>query len=209
MNIKCLSHALSNDLSCYNNEHNINIEKYKNNESMINMPLHSGTHIDFPLHAKLGGKSSSDYKLSDLIFYHSYIKEILTNDIYIKCTDLTDIPNNVDFLIFKVLNNPKRNSNDYAYKNKGICIDLVRQLRLGFKNLKAIGINSISINAYQNKEPGRHAHKELLGGRPEILIVEDMNLDAVRQGILKKVIVSPLLVEKVDGVPVTIFAEVE
>lgn len=209
MSIICLSHVLSNNLSCYNNGHNINIQKYKNNEAQITMPLHSGTHIDFPLHVVPCGKTSSDYNISDFVFYHPYITEVSPAGAYIQPHELHDIPADVDFLIFKVLNVPDRSSDDYALNNKGIGIELAKYLRLIFKNIKAIGINTISINAYSDKESGRLAHRELLGATPEILIVEDMKLDAVREGELKKVIVSPLQAENADGVPVTVIAEVE
>ncbi len=209
MSIICLSHVLSNNLSCYNNEYNINIQRYKNNESQINMPLHCGTHIDFPLHAVPKGKTSSDYNISEFVFYHPYIMEISPKGAYIQPQELHDIPTDVDFLIFKVLNVPERSSNEYALNNKGIGVELAKYLRLIFKNIRGVGINTISINAYPDKGPGRMAHKELLGSKPEILIIEDMKLDALKEGKLKRVIVSPLPVENADGVPVTVIAEVE
>lgn len=202
----CLSHRLNDGLSCYNGEFNIEISAYKNNEKRISMPLHSGTHIDFPLHGG-GVKSSDDYDIVDFIFARPYVIEIETQEDYLSVTDLKNIPSDTDFLIFKVSKTKNRLSPDYALNNVGISLDLAKTLRNSFPCLRAVGINSISINAYQNKEPGRLAHRELLGKNPEILVIEDMKLDEAQPGALKQAIVSPLWVENADGAPVTIIAE--
>ena len=208
MKIICLSHTLNNELTCYNGEKNIKITTFKGNEKKLSMALHSGTHIDFPLH--VGGiKASDDYSLENFIFTKPYVIEIKTKNDYIQISDIKDIPNGTDLLIFKVNRFEDRNCNEYAINNIGISSATAKMLRLTLPKLRAIGINSISINAYQNKEDGRLAHKELLGNKPEILIIEDMKLDEIQEGKLNRVIVAPLIIDGADGVPVTIFAEVE
>ncbi len=208
MKIICLSHILNNNLSCYNNEKSINISLYKNNELLLNFPAHSSTHIDFPLHVKEGGKSLSDYNIKDFIFYNPYVLEVDSNSNYIQPEDLKEIPDKTDLIIIKLLNTPERYSDEYATNNTGVGVNTVKHLKEKYKNLRAIGINSISINAYKNKDEGRQAHKELLLATPEILIIEDMKLNEVSEGELNRVIVSPLLIANADGVPVTVIAEV-
>ena len=66
----------------------------------------------------------------------------------------------------------------------------------------------ISVSSYSNREEGRKAHHAFLNpevGEP-ILLIEDMKLDLDTS--FTKVIVSPLRIEKADGVPVTVFAEI-
>lgn len=208
MTVCCLSYYLSDDLSCYNGEYNIHVEQYKNNEKKINICLHSGTHIDMPLHVDNNGKSLSDYGIEKFIFNKPYIKEVSASDNYFSVDDIADVPEDIDFLIIKLNKFQSRNDGNYALCNTGISEDVAKYIRKKFKNICGIGINSISVNAYCDKESGRKAHKEFLANKPEIFIVEDMKLDEVKEGALKKLIVAPLLVKNADGVPVTVIAEV-
>ena len=67
----------------------------------------------------------------------------------------------------------------------------------------------ISISSYSNRSEGRKAHHAFLNpaeGEP-ILLIEDMKLDVFN--LISKVIVAPLRIEKADGVPVTVFAEIQ
>ncbi len=209
MSMICLSHLINNELSRYNNQKNISVENYKNNEKKISMPLHSGTHVDFPLHVLKNAKSLSDYDINDFIFKKPHIVKIRSDKNYIETKNLKDISNDVDLIIFKIENSPKRNQDSYALNNTGINYDTAKQIRLLFPRLKAVGINSMSINAYQNKDEGKRAHLEFLGKKPEILIIEDMKLDELKNYKLKKVIAAPLLIEGADGVPVTVLGEIE
>lgn len=208
MKTLCLSYKLNNELSCYNNEKNIQILPCKLNEKRINMFLHSGTHIDFPAHVLKDGKTINNYSIEDFIYDNPYVLNVETQKSYIEISDLKDIPNNVDFLIFKI-NKIDRTSDEYALNNTGISNEVASFLRQNFRNLRAVGINSISVNAYQDKESGRLAHKTLLGEKPEILIIEDMYLENIIEETILRVIVAPLFVDGADGVPVTILAEVK
>lgn len=203
-----LSYILNNDLSCYNGDFNIKIEKFKNNELSVSMNGHCGTHIDLPFHVDANGKNINDYKADDFIFNRVFAKEVLTNENYISPNNLTDIPNDIDFLIIKTGLCKKRFSNEYTYKNVGISLETAKYLRENFKNLKCIGIDSLSINAYNDKESGRLAHKEFLNKNPEILIIEDMDLQEVKDGFLSQVIVAPLRINNSDGASVSILAKV-
>lgn len=206
-NFLFLSHVLDNDLSCYNGDFNIRIEKFKNNELSLSMDGHCGTHIDFPLHTEQNAKNMNNYIADNFIFYRAFIKEISTKDNYIKQNDLDNIPKDVDFLIIKTGLCEKRLLNEYTYENIGISVEAARYLREEFINLKCVGIDSISINAYKNKESGRLAHREFLNKTPEILIIEDMDLRKVREGFLSQVIVAPLRINNSDGASVSILAK--
>jgi len=206
--LKYLSYTLKNDLRCYNNERNIHIVPYKNNEVSLTLNGHCGTHIDFPFHADNNGRKSEDYDAEDFNFKCCYVKEIKSAGNYIESTGLKNIPFDVDFLIFKTGFSENRYTDSYVLNNTGISLSVAQYLRENFKNLRCIGIDSISINAYQDKDPGRLAHCEFLCNKPEILIIEDMDLTRVGEGIIEKIIIAPLLIENADGVPVTVIADV-
>jgi HAD superfamily hydrolase (TIGR01549 family) len=184
-----LSHTLHNDLNCYNNEKNISIKPYKNNEVEITLRGHCGTHVDFPLHVIEGGKTLKNYNADGFIFKNVSVTPF---------PEMTDIPKDTDFIILKT-GQPRD-----VLNNIGLDEKTAKYLVENFPNLRAVGIDSVSINAYNNKEEGRKAHKILLGAG--ILIVEDMYLRALDKPV-QKLILAPLQVENADGVPVTVMAK--
>ena len=66
----------------------------------------------------------------------------------------------------------------------------------------------ISITSYQNREIGRLAHRQFLGGKNPLLLVEDMDLSSLKK-TPRSLICAPLLIENIDGSPVTIIAEID
>lgn len=207
MQIEFLSHFFNNDLTCYNNEKNVKIDPYKNNEIKVELAGHCGTHIDFPFHVNDKGKNINDYDAEYFISYKSYLVEVSTEENYISFEDLKNVPSDVEFLIIKTNRFEVRTDANYAINNIGIGDETAKFIRSHFNSLRIIGIDSISINAYKDKEPGRKAHKVFLSQEPEILIIEDMKLDQAHEGWISKITVAPLLLEKADGTPVTIIAE--
>jgi arylformamidase len=82
--------------------------------------------------------------------------------------------------------------------------------------VRAIGIDTISLTAFQNRPLGRQAHLAFLAPEENtnptglknnipILIIEDMKLSGLKK-TPQEVWVSPLLIHGADGVPVTVTA---
>jgi len=94
-----------------------------------------------------------------------------------------------------------------TYMRRGPCLsaEAAGYLRK-FSNLRALGIDTISISSPLLREVGREAHRLLLKGR-SFLIVEDMDLLG-KPVDYKRVVIAPLLVEEVDSAPCTILAEI-
>ena len=70
--------------------------------------------------------------------------------------------------------------------------------------LCCISMDLISVSSYSNREEGRKAHHTFMNpnkGEP-ILLIEDMKLDTER--LFNKVIVSPIIIDNVDGLPCSI-----
>ena len=182
------------------------------NNSAFKMPTHYGTHIDYPFHFSDNGKTSSDYQATDFIFNHVNIVEIndkvenyLIKNINL---DLTQVNKNCDFLIIKTGFCNKRLSQEYWEYGYGFHPETAVYLKQNLPNLKAIGFDLISLNSYQNRPVGREAHKAFLIEN-DILIIEELNLlNITKSTEINQLIVAPLLLEKADGAPCRIFANI-
>lgn len=204
-----LSYVLKSGLSCYNNHFNIKIRPYKAQEKEIILSGHVGTHIDVPFHVSEHGKKITDYSISDFVYSRVCVVYVHPQGHYITPVDLSCIPADTELLIICTGAYKYRYEDRYALENTGINPECVDFLRKQCPMLRAVGIDSISVNAYQNKEPGRLTHKAMLDSEREILIIEDMDLSELHHRKIIKVIVAPLVVDGCDGAPCTIIAEVE
>tara|TARA_B100001250_G_scaffold149451_1_gene128043 strand:+ start:40110 stop:40763 length:654 start_codon:yes stop_codon:yes gene_type:complete len=170
---------------------------------------HSGTHIDFPNHFYEKGKTSSDYSANFWIFDCPFIYHIPKSQSEIIVPDdinLKDIPSNTDFLIFDTGFYKLRDDESFWKFNPGVHPDVAKFLRINFPKLKVLGMDFISLTSYQHRVLGRKAHKSFLG-KNNILLVEDINLNDINVQP-KKIYCIPLLIESIDGSPVTLIAEI-
>jgi len=78
--------------------------------------------------------------------------------------------------------------------------------------LRAVGVDAVSISAFQHKREGVLTHQILCGrerkdGRA-VLLLEDLNLAEAPAGFgtLKPVVVAPLFLPELDSAPCTVFA---
>jgi kynurenine formamidase len=82
-----------------------------------------------------------------------------------------------------------------------------------FPNLRLIGLDTISITSYSQREVGRAAHRAILkspselAGRQPIVLVEDMHLaDLSPVSQILEMYVCPIRVQGADGAPCTVVA---
>jgi kynurenine formamidase len=166
---------------------------------------HWGTHVDCPAHFFLDGKKIADYppqfwhfKSPQLIKVQLEQEQILTN--------IDGIDESSDLLLIQTGWSKFRGSDIYSSKNPGLSPELGFYLRNNYPNIRAIGLDLISISSYTNPEIGRLAHKAFLDpqgiGHP-ILLIEDMFLPLEISGY-KEIIALPLIVEEIDSSPCTI-----
>ena len=187
------------------------------NTMVINMSNHHGTHVDAPLHFDPNGKSITDYE-SEFWF----CKNVLLVECRLSPAQILDVETlrsclsksqhsdkNVDALILKTGWSLRRISSDYWEKPPGFSPNLATFLRSLFPNLKFFGFDIISLSSFTNRQLGREAHKEFLAKEPEILILEDLNLNYFYKNeaaLISNLLIAPLMVENSDGSPCTIFA---
>lgn len=143
-----------------------NYETGKHYESSIDMDLHTGTHIDAPLHMVKDGKTMAMYPIER---YYTPVKVL----------DLTHVENNIskddlvkfdiqkdDFLLLKTRNS-FRDDFDYEF----VYLD-----HLGAKYLQELGIQGVGTDALgiERNQSDHATHKILLSN--DIMIVEGLRL---------------------------------
>jgi arylformamidase len=215
-NFISLSHWVNENTPTYNNNGffkrqsvtKISDGRTSNSESW-EFNNHIGTHIDYPYHFYSNGKTSSD--LPKFLIYNNisiiiYQKEVLPNQI-IKADDLFESISNLDktleVLILKTGFQKYRNTEIYWKNNPGYDENLYDLFKSKLPNLKIFGIDTISLTSVNSKEIGAKAHRKFLNNDDEILIIEDLDLEAVNFTMIpNKLIIAPLLISNTDGTPV-------
>jgi len=218
MEWKFLSYELSPELSNYGDGNRINIDRVRrmdrgdaSNNSLLSLPAHTGTHIDFPFHFYQEGRTGSAYSAQELVFTNVGILDIShinPQDHLIRNEhlDLEALDKDIDFIIVYTGFCQYRNEEKYWKYNWGWAPETAGFLRQNFSRLRAFGFDLISLSAYQQREAGRAAHKEFLE-KNDILIIEDMKLSGVNAKCeIDTMVVSPLRFSGSDGAPVTVFA---
>ena len=212
-----LSYFMDSNTPLYGGEKGINIKPLNQikkgdsaNTKLISFHNHSGTHIDYPNHFINGGKTSSDYNASFWIFDKPYMLEYDTETnqiINLKPDELKDVNPDTDFLILKTGFGKYRGKKKYWKYNPGLSPDTSSILKKFFPKLRVVGIDFISITSFQNRSLGRIAHRQFLGGDNPLLLVEDMDLSKIQKSP-RKIFCAPIMIDKLDGSPVNIIAEI-
>jgi arylformamidase len=180
------------------------------NSNNLRFLNHSGTHIDFPYHFSDTGKSINDYSPAFWSFSKIHVVKVRVGiDEIIDEIKLSvkTIPGKTEFLIIQTGFESNRNRNVYWKNNPGISPQLANKLKLQCPNIKVLGFDFISLSSYQNRALGRKAHIEFLVNH-DILIIEDMKLDQLVTNKIKEITALPLLVDGIDGSPITIIATI-
>lgn len=165
-------------------------------ESIIHMNVHTGTHMDFPLHMKQGGDTSTGFDASRLLTKVKVLDCLdakVIDDTLLKTFDLQP----GDFILLKT-----RNSQfdhflmDFTYLNAaGAAYCVSRQI-------KGVGIDALGI---ERDQPHHDTHHRLMDAN--IIILEGLRLRAIPEGTYK-MIALPLAIDGVDGLPVRAYLEV-
>ena len=213
-----LSYFINEQTPIYGGERAIQVEKRSeiskgasSNTKYLKLPNHTGTHIDFPKHFSDEGKVINDYPASFWLFRSVHvIKYSAAKDEIIdeRLLENIDIPSETDFIILDTGFGKFRSDNVYWNNNPGLAPSLASHLKTKCPKLKAIGFDFISLTSYQNRLLGREAHKSFLLSN-DILLIEDMMLDEIKGKDIKSVTALPLLIDKIDGSPITMIAEYE
>lgn len=192
-------------------EHYYNMDKGDaSNLFYLRFSNHTGTHIDAPWHFVSSGFKISDFELQDFVFERPITLELPLGDDALICAshfeDHSHRIANADLLLIKTgyCQVRKREPQRYSVHSPGFSIDGARYLAKNAPQLRAIGLDTISLACMQHLEEGLEAHRILLAGAARrFLIIEDMNLDCNLSN-LQRVIALPLFLENVDSSPCTV-----
>lgn len=166
------------------------------NLSGISMGLHTGTHIDAPLHFIKGGEDVSSMDPGNFLrlvkVFSISVAECITEE------DLKDLPiNEGDALFFRTSNSdlPEYGAfnQDYVY------MDISAAEYLLEKKVEVVGIDYFSIDGYEIQDYS--VHKLFLSNG--IIIVEGLCLRDVADGVYLCSF-SPLKIKGADGSPVRV-----
>lgn len=138
-------------------------------ESRIDMNLHTGTHIDLPLHMLPQGKTVETLKLENVIT-SCRVLDLTDAADRISAVDLEKMNiNQNDFILLKT-----RNSYEDILEKNFIYLDKSGTEFLVKKNVKGIGIDSLGI---ERSQPEHETHKMLF--EAGIIILEGLRLNGV------------------------------
>lgn len=217
-----LSYRINIHTPVYGGENGLSVHYLKSiekgdsaNTSRWDFPNHIGTHIDFPFHFYQNGQTIENFPLDFWYYQNNKIQLIevdISKNLLIKPKSIIndDILFDAELLLIKTGYSKYRNNRKYWEFNPGLSEEFSDWIRRMFNNLQLIGIDSISISSWQYRDIGRKVHQKLLDPINPILIIEDMDLSKVSKSTnLKNICVLPLMVEKSDGSPCTILAEIQ
>lgn len=180
MKIYDISMSIDNDMAVYKNKYEKRpvikvLQDFSNAssyESQISFGMHTGTHIDMPLHIIENGKTIDDLEL----------EKVITK---CKVFDLTGVNGGItqedliekhieegDFILLKT-----KNSLSEKFDPEFIYLDKTGAKLLKNKSIKGVGIDALGI---ERAQPDHETHKLLLGDG--IIIIEGLRLKNIDEG---------------------------
>ncbi|NLJ41808.1 MAG: cyclase family protein [Clostridiales bacterium] len=141
-------------------------------ESRMDIDLHTGTHMDAPLHMIEDGEDITVYPINQFIspcrvLDLSHVKDHITREHLIEKQVLPG-----EFVLLKT-----RNSFDDEFNPEFVFLEKSGAEYLAGKDIEGVGIDSLGI---ERSQPGHETHKALLSKR--IKILEGLRLETVEEG---------------------------
>ena len=160
-------------------------------ESRLEINMHTGTHLDRPLHMIEGGATLDTLDLEQVVteckvFDLTQVEDAITKE------DLVD--KNIeegDFVLLKT-----KNSFEDILEGNFIYVDKTGAEYLQEKGIKGVGSDSLGI---ERDQPGHPTHKTLLGNN--IVILEGLRLKEIPEGKYF-LVAAPIKIAGVEGAPV-------
>ena len=182
------------------------------NAGSISFSVHSGTHLDMPLHFCPEGASVADLLLPENIISPAYCLDIPRTGLSpLTPADFQDrlgtIPD-AEALLVRTGMSRLRDSSRYNTEYPWVDPELPDFLRRHLPRLRLFGIDAISISNPAHREEGRACHRNFLCGSPPILLLEDIDLSDPRiPGRPWTLRLYPWILETIDATPVVALLE--
>ena len=165
------------------------------NETSLEMNMHTGTHVDAPLHFIEDGQSI-DQMDTDIFIGTAFVvslpdvKKITSKDL-----DRIDLPQNISRLLFKTTNSLLWDKKDSAFVKDYVGITKDVADWIVSKNINLVGIDYLSISTFKETV---EVHNILL--KEGIAILEGINLNEVEEGDYELVCL-PLKITNAEAAP--------
>lgn len=185
------------------------------NTCTIHLFDHYGTHFDAPFHFNPKGPAIASLPLDRFLFDSPLLLDIpkLAGE-KLEPEDLIPYEDRIascDLLLIRTGFWKLRIAAPDVYEQNGpgVSSRTARYLMDHFTDLKAIGLDFVSLASFSDPADGNLAHRYMLGTfHPHfICIIEDINLSAYPLEGVQRVGAMPLLIEGTDSCPVTMWAE--
>jgi len=165
------------------------------NENTLHLPLHTGTHVDYPLHAIDNGKSSCDYDIFPAIFKGYVLDLSMNTPVVIGLEQVRNLDlSEVEAVFFKTRKGPMEFFDfEFPWLEKGGAAWFSRL------SLKFVGIDQLGI---ERNQPHHETHISLL--EKDILIIEGLNLSDIEAGI-HDFLAMTLQIKDVEAEPVVVY----
>ncbi len=194
-----ISMTLSENVQVYKNKPEkklkiINASNFDNAnvyESKIEMNLHTGTHIDFPLHILKEGKNSTDFDLERMltkvkVLDFTHLKDKITKD------DLfAYVIDENDFILLKTTNSLS-DTFDFNF----VYLEKEAAEYLAIKKINGVGTDGLGIERAQEGHPTHHFLLE-----NDIIILEGLRLKNIAAGEYQMICL-PLKIDGTEALPV-------
>ena len=203
MRIHDVSLTISPDLVVWPGDPSIHLERAKKieeganaNSSIINMSVHSGTHVDAPFHFLPGGKGIEQLDL-DVLIGPAIVYDLSdrTNVIDAQTLQNLKIAKGTRRVLFKTRNSRYWADGTKEFHPDFVGVDLDGANYLVEFGIKLIGMDYLSVSPYKKSRP---THEALLN--KEIIIVEGLNLSEINPGPYQ-LYCFPLKLKGSDGAP--------
>lgn len=159
-------------------------------ETRITMDLHTGTHVDSPLHMINDGDTMETIRIEDLVgkiklFDLSHAEDRITKK------DIESLPIvKDDFILFKT-----KNSFDEAFNFEFIFVAEDAARHLADIGIRGVGVDGLGIERAQEGHP---THRSLF--KADVIVMEGLRLAEVEEGEYFMV-AAPLKIQGTDAAP--------
>lgn len=166
------------------------------NDTTLNFSVHTGTHIDAPLHFLPHGKSVDQISLDTLIG-PAYLAEIPNHVDAITATVLENLalPHDIQRLLLKTRNSNLWTLGTQQFEPSFVALTADAAQWVADRGIAVIGIDYLSIQRFYD---GPETHQILLGA--EVVVIEGLNLSQVRSGQYE-LFCLPLKLKGIEGAP--------
>ncbi len=183
------------------------------NSRLVRGSLHSGTHVDAPLHFGDDLPAITELPTSAFFFRKPVIVDVPRSDgELIRASELEPHAAAMapaDFLAVRTgfarhrASEPER----FSRRGPGFAAEAADFLLETAPILRALAMDTVSAASFQHVDEGIEFHRRMLGREPGdrfVLLVEDANLGEWRTPFLE-IWIAPLFVRGADGVPCTLY----